>query len=46
MGLFALRAGLINMENAFKIGPLIRSIEEQGKEVVKCNLGEQYHGTT
>ena len=40
MGLFAERAGLIDTENAFKIGPLIRAIEEQGKEVVKCNLGE------
>ena len=40
MGLFAERAGLIDTENAFKIGPLIRGIEEQGKEVVKCNLGE------
>jgi len=40
MGLFAERAGLIDTENAFKIGPLIRAIEEQGKEVIKCNLGE------
>lgn len=40
MGLFAKRVGLINTENAFKIGPLIRSLEEQGKEVIKCNLGE------
>ena len=27
-------------ENAFKIGPYIRQIEEQGKRVIKCNLGE------
>ena len=40
MGLFAKRAGLIDTENAFKIGPLIRALEEQGKEVIKCNLGE------
>ena len=40
MGLFAERAGLIDTENAFKIGPLIRAIEDQGKEVIKCNLGE------
>ena len=40
MGLFAKRVGLIDTENAFKIGPLIRTLEEQGKEVIKCNLGE------
>jgi aspartate aminotransferase len=40
MGLFSKRAGSIDTENAFKIGPYIRSIEEQGKKVIKCNLGE------
>jgi aspartate/methionine/tyrosine aminotransferase len=40
MGLLAKRSGLIDTENAFKIGPQIRSIEEQGKKVIKCNLGE------
>ena len=40
MGLFSKRAGLIDTENAFKIGPKIRAIEEQGKRVIKCNLGE------
>lgn len=40
MGLFAKRVSLIDTENAFKIGPYIRAIEEQGKEVIKCNLGE------
>lgn len=40
IGLFAERAGLIDTENASKIGPLIRAIEEQGKEIIKCNLGE------
>ena len=40
MGLLAQRTGLIDTENAFKIGPYIRAIEEQGKKVIKCNLGE------
>ena len=40
MGLFAERVRLLDTENAFKIGPLIRVIEEQGKRVIKCNLGE------
>ena len=40
MDLLSKRAGLIDTENAFKIGPQIRAIEEQGKKVIKCNLGE------
>ncbi|HSB80327.1 MAG TPA: aminotransferase class I/II-fold pyridoxal phosphate-dependent enzyme [Candidatus Methylomirabilis sp.] len=40
MGLIAKRVGLIDTENAFKVGPYIRKIEEQGKKVIKCNLGE------
>jgi len=40
MGLLAKRVGLLDTENAFKIGPQIRFIEEQGKTVIKCNLGE------
>jgi aspartate aminotransferase len=40
MELFAKRVALIDTENAFKIGPKIRAIEEQGKKVIKCNLGE------
>ena len=40
MSLYSKRAGLIDTENAFKIGPQIRAIEEQGKRVIKCNLGE------
>src|SRR3972149_8088406 len=40
MGLLAERVGLLDTENAFKIGPYIRAIEEQGKKVIKCNLGE------
>jgi aspartate aminotransferase len=30
----------LGSENAFKIGPKIRSIEDQGRKVIKCNLGE------
>ena len=40
MALFAQRNALIDTENAFKVGPYIRSLEEQGKNVIKCNLGE------
>ena len=40
MSLFAERVGLIDTENAFKIGPYIRQLEEQGKPVIRCNLGE------
>jgi aspartate aminotransferase len=40
MTLYSERAGLIDTENAFKIGPQIRMLEEQGKRVIKCNLGE------
>lgn len=40
MELFSKRTAFIDTENAFKIGPYIRAIEEQGKEVIKCNLGE------
>ena len=40
MGLYADRAGRIDSENAFKMGPLIRLLEEQGREVVRCNIGE------
>ena len=40
MGLYADRAGRIDSENAFKMGPYIRFLEEQGLEVVKCNIGE------
>jgi aspartate/methionine/tyrosine aminotransferase len=40
VGLLAKRVGLIDTENAFKVGPYIRQIEEQGKRVIKCNLGE------
>jgi aspartate/methionine/tyrosine aminotransferase len=40
MALLAKRTRLIDTENAFKVGPYIRSIEDQGKRVIKCNLGE------
>ncbi len=40
MSLLAKRVDLLDTENAFKVGPYIRSIEEQGKKVIKCNLGE------
>jgi len=34
------RIGLLDTENAFKIGPKIRAIEDSGKKVITCNLGE------
>jgi aspartate aminotransferase len=37
---FANRVQLIGTENAFKIGPWIREVEETGKRVIRCNLGE------
>lgn len=40
MALLAKRVGLIDTENAFKVGPYIRLLEEQGKRVIKCNIGE------
>ncbi len=38
--LFAKRVGLLGTESAFKIGPFIRAVEEQGHRVIRCNLGE------
>ncbi len=40
MGLLSRSIGLIGTENAFKIGPPITALEEQGKRVIKCNIGE------
>lgn len=40
MALISERVGLINTENAFRIGPYISDIEGQGKKVIRCNLGE------
>ncbi len=39
-GLFSDRTRQIGTENAFKVGPYIKAIEDQGHKVVKCNLGE------
>lgn len=38
--LFSARTQQLGTENAFKIGPYIRAVEEQGHKVIKCNLGE------
>jgi aspartate aminotransferase len=40
MSLLAKRVDLLDTENAFKIGPQIKAIEDQGKRVIRCNLGE------
>jgi aspartate aminotransferase len=40
MAMFSKWVSLLGTENAFKIGPKIKSVEDQGKKVVKCNLGE------
>lgn len=40
MGLYSKKSERIDTENAFKIGPQIKWLEDQGKTVVKCNLGE------
>ncbi len=40
MNLISDRTALIHTENAFKIGPYIREVEESGKTVVRCNIGE------
>jgi aspartate aminotransferase len=37
---FAKRVALIDTENAFKLGPYIRQVEQSGSRVIKCNLGE------
>ena len=34
------RIRFLGTENAFKIGPYIRRVEEEGHRVIKCNLGE------
>jgi aspartate/methionine/tyrosine aminotransferase len=38
--LFSDRVQLIDTENAFKIGPHIKRLEDEGHRVIKCNLGE------
>ena len=40
MGLFADRADLLGTENAFRIGPYIKEVEDSGHRVIRCNLGE------
>ncbi len=40
MSIYADRSDLIGSENAFKVGPYIREVEESGMRVIKCNLGE------
>lgn len=37
---FSDRTHRIGTENAFKMGPYIRAIEDAGDKVIKCNLGE------
>jgi aspartate/methionine/tyrosine aminotransferase len=38
--LFADRVSMIDTENAFKVGPFIKEVEDSGRKVVRCNLGE------
>lgn len=38
--LFADRVAMIDTENAFKVGPFIKEVEDSGHQVVRCNLGE------
>ena len=38
--LYARRLAALGTENAFKIGPWIQEVEQSGKRVIKCNLGE------
>lgn len=40
MSLFAARAAVLGTENAFKIGPYVKEVEDRGSRVIKCNLGE------
>jgi aspartate aminotransferase len=38
--LFADRVAMLDTENAFKVGPLIKEVEDAGHHVVRCNIGE------
>lgn len=38
--LFADRVGMLDTENAFKMGPHIKEVEDAGHQVVRCNIGE------
>lgn len=37
---FASRVARFGRENAFKIAPYIRRVEESGRRVIRCNIGE------
>lgn len=37
---FAHRVSLLGTENAFKIAPWIREVEQAGHRVIRCNIGE------
>jgi len=39
-GLYSAQIRLLGSENAFRIGPQIKTLEDQGHKVIKCNLGE------
>ena len=39
-GLFAERVFRIGTEEAFKLGPLLREVEADGRRVIRCNLGQ------
>jgi aspartate/methionine/tyrosine aminotransferase len=39
-GLLSDRTALIGTENAFKIGPWIKGLEDAGHRVIRCNIGE------
>ena len=38
--LFADRVAMLDTENAFKVGPYIKEVEDAGHQVVRCNIGE------
>lgn len=38
--LYADRVAMLDTENAFKVGPFIKEVEDGGNHVVRCNLGE------
>lgn len=40
MALYSERTSKIDTENAFKVGPYIKEVEDSGHRVIKCNLGE------
>ena len=39
-GLYSSQLRLLGSENAFRIGPQIKALEDQGLKVIRCNLGE------